>query len=238
MEAIEKKENKLIFKTQVSETLLNSIRRFVNRIPTLAIEEVEISKNDGALTDESLAHRLGLLVLKTDKVFGGKTTKKLDLKTKKEGIVFAEEIKGDAKIVYPQTPILILDKGQDLELKAIAKMGVGRTHAKHVPGLVFYRNIAEITLDKEFESEIKKAYPDAIIKDKSGKIVVSDDGKKEIADFAAGLAESVGKPTEVNYKEELICEVESFGQLSTTDIIKSSIAALKTELASVSKQLK
>ena len=55
----------LISGTSVS--ILNMYRRLiVNKVPTMAIDTVEIIENSSALYDDMLAHRLGLVVLKTD----------------------------------------------------------------------------------------------------------------------------------------------------------------------------
>ena len=48
-------------------TYANALRRIIiNKVPTMAIENVEIRKNSSALYDEMVAHRLGLIVLKTN----------------------------------------------------------------------------------------------------------------------------------------------------------------------------
>ncbi len=52
--------------------LANALRRSVDEIPVLAINEVDIYKNDSALYDEIIAHRLGLIVLKNQKLKEGK----------------------------------------------------------------------------------------------------------------------------------------------------------------------
>ena len=80
----DKKQGKLSFVTDMSISLANAIRRSVLEIPIMAIDEVEIVKNDSALYDEILAHRIGLIPLKTDKSINEKTTGILKLSTKKE----------------------------------------------------------------------------------------------------------------------------------------------------------
>jgi DNA-directed RNA polymerase alpha subunit len=55
MKKIEKNENQIIFTAGMNETIANSIRRYIGQIPVLAIDEVEISKNDSALYDETIA---------------------------------------------------------------------------------------------------------------------------------------------------------------------------------------
>ena len=65
MEVVKKTPELLVIRTEANESLANAIRRSVSEVPTLAIDEVEIFKNDSALYDEMLALRLGLVPLKT-----------------------------------------------------------------------------------------------------------------------------------------------------------------------------
>ena len=58
MELLETKEDKMIFSIDVEDSLANAIRRYVNQIPVLAIDEVEIIKNDSALYDETVSQKL------------------------------------------------------------------------------------------------------------------------------------------------------------------------------------
>ena len=58
----------------------------------------------------------------------------MKLKTKKEGFVYSGELEGDAEVVYDKIPITLLDKGQELEIKATLKAGKGEEHEKFSPG--------------------------------------------------------------------------------------------------------
>ena len=50
-----------------SPAFANAIRRaMIGEVPTLAIEDVRIYDNTSALFDEMLAHRLGLIPIRTD----------------------------------------------------------------------------------------------------------------------------------------------------------------------------
>lgn len=52
---------------ETNPTEVNMLRRLiVEEVPTLAIEDVTFIKNNSALYDEIVAHRLGLIALKTD----------------------------------------------------------------------------------------------------------------------------------------------------------------------------
>ena len=83
MEIIENNKEKLVLRIDSNEQLANAIRRSVSEVKTLAIDTVEIFKNDSALYDEILAHRLGLIPLKTEKSMSDKT--KVDFKLTKTG---------------------------------------------------------------------------------------------------------------------------------------------------------
>ena len=83
MEVLENTSEKLVIRAEITESLANAIRRSVLEIPTLAVDEVEIFKNDSALYDEVLAHRIGLIPLKTEKGMSSKT--KIDLKLSTTG---------------------------------------------------------------------------------------------------------------------------------------------------------
>ena len=67
MELINKKDNQIIFTAKVEESIANAIRRFVNEIPIMAIDEIEIFRNDSPLYDETISHRMGLIPLKMNK---------------------------------------------------------------------------------------------------------------------------------------------------------------------------
>jgi DNA-directed RNA polymerase subunit D len=237
MELIEKKDNLFVFSANLDETLANSIRRSANRIPLIAVDEVEISKNDSSLYDETIAHRIGLIPLKADKSLKEDETKKLKLKSNKDGIVYSGEFKGDLEIVYKNMPITILNKGQEIELTAIAKLGRGCEHAKFSPGFMFHRQGCEIILGKELLKDLKEVFPNNEIKEKGDKIIVEDNKRKSVLDFAEGLAMKKNKKIEVKDKEDLIITIESFGQLTPQDIFKKSIEILKKDLKEIAKKI-
>ncbi len=233
MKTIKKKTDKLVFSAEIDNSIANAIRRYVNQIQIVAVDEVEISKNDSALYDETLAHRIGLIPLKAKKQTG-----KIKLESKKEGIVYSGELKGDADVVYDKIPITILSKGQELEIKATLRVGRGSEHAKFSPGLMFFRNVVELKIDKKFKEKIKKICPNANIRESGNQIIVLDDGEEEISDVCAGIAEREGDKPEIKENSELIIKLESFGQISSEAIFEKSIDELRKDLEDVSKKLK
>ncbi len=250
---LNKSEYKLVFNINgINPALANTLRRLmISEVPTLAIDTVEFAKNSSALYDEIIAHRLGLIPLKTDlKSYNLKDEckckgngcaiceLKLVLKVDGPGMVYASSLKStDPKIipVYPEMPIVELAKKQSMELTATAVLGKGRIHAKFSPGLVYY-----------------KCYPTFNIKDKSKLRKVSDELKdilnlkgdnliiKDILkwnEYYEEILEING--IEVKYdKENFIFFVESWGQLKPEEIVKKSLEIFDEKLDEFSEKLK
>ena len=237
MKLVEKNENKIVFTEELNESLANAIRKYIGQIPILAVDEVEISKNGSPLYDETIAHRIGLLVLKTNKPVNEKTNILLKLDSKKEGMIYSEELKGGAKVVYDKVPITSLKKGQELILNARAKMGRGIKHSKFSPGLMFYRNIINIKVDKNCPKEVIDGCPQKVLEAKDGKVIVKDILKCDMCESCTDLCKKQGKDTiKLIPTKDLVITIESFGQISVQDILKKSAEILKKDLAEVAKK--
>ncbi len=238
MEKVNTKDNKITFVAEIDETLANAIRRYLNQVPIMAIDEVEISKNDSALYDETIAHRMGLIPLQMDKLAGKETVNKLKLSVKKEGIVYSEELSGGVKVVYGKIPITSLKKGQELEVVAVTKVGKGAEHPKFSPGLMFYRNIVDIKIDKDCPQEVVNVCPQKILKSNNEKVISEDNSKCDMCEACVEICKKQGKNSiEFIPTKKLMITVESFGQLDINEMIKQSLKELKKDLAEVSKKI-
>jgi len=134
----------------------NIIRRsMICWVPTLAIEDINLFENSSALYDEIIAHRIGMIPIKTDL----KTFKLLDeCSCKGKGCVRCQVTftlvkkgpctvsSGDLKssdskatVADPNIPIVNLIEGQKMKLEAIAVLGQGKEHAKWQPGVISYK---------------------------------------------------------------------------------------------------
>lgn len=237
MKLIDKKQNKVEFSLKIDESLANAIRRYVYRVPVIAIDEVEISKNDSPLYDETVAHRLGLVPLENPKSVDEDSVATLKLSSDKEGRVYSGDLRGSLKVVYGKIPITILNKGQELELVAKTKVGRGSDHVKFSPGLLSYRNVVEVKIEKDCPQEILSELPQEDLKSKD-KIIVENVEKWDKYELAAERCKEMGKEgIKITPTEELVISMESFGQLAPEDIFKKSIDELKKDLASFSKQI-
>lgn len=239
MEIIEQKEKKIIFKEKIEESLINACRRYLNEIPLLAINELEISRNDSPLYDETVAHRIGLVPLKMNKKYNDKTELKFTLKSKKEGMVYSGGIKGEAEVVYDKIPLTFLNKDQEINISATAIIGKGKKHTKFSPGLLYYRNVVEIKVDKDCVKEIVETCPKGIFEIDKDKIIVKNQEKCDMCDMCIDFCKKQGKEfIKIIPSDELIITLESFGQMKVGDILVSSIDILKKDLEKVSKKLK
>ncbi len=231
MQVISNTPDKLILRIEANESLANAIRRSISEVPTLVIDEVEIFKNDSALFDEMLAHRLGLIPLKTEKSTTSKT--KIDFKLTKKGpcTVYSGDLKGSADMPFEKIPITILNENHKLELIATARLGIGREHAKHIPGLCFYRHILEVKSSPEI---------DKIVQNSKGAIKPEKKGAKWLCDLNdAETNEVMRKDKEaITDSSELVFVIESFGNMPAKEILTKSIKALEDNLEEFEKLIK
>jgi DNA-directed RNA polymerase alpha subunit len=238
MKIIKKTNEKIRFQAEIEESLANAIRRYLNHIPVLAIDKLEISKNDSPLYDETMAHRTGLIPLKMSENTNKKKDQKLKLSVKKEGFVYSKELKGEIEVAYEEIPITYLEKGQELEFIATTALGEGNEHSKFSPGLMFYRNVFNIKIEKDCPSEVVEVCPKNILKLKEKGVVVEDSYKCDMCDACVELCEKKGKNSiKISPTKELIITLESFGQLTNEEMIKKSIDVLKKDLASIGKEI-
>ncbi len=231
MHVISKTSEKLVIRMPANENLANAIRRSVAEVPALAIDEVEIFKNDSALYDEMLAHRLGLVPLKTEKGMSAKT--KIDLKLSKTGpcTVYAGDLDGNADVIYPKIPLTILGAGHKLELVATAVLGKGIDHAKYTPGLAYYRHLQKVKVSADTDALVQKA-PGVMKPEKAGSFW--------ICDLNDATIEQIQKRDDkaVSDADEILFIVESWGMLPAQDIFLKALDALEENLEQVKKALK
>ncbi|MEK6915366.1 MAG: hypothetical protein AABW89_02400 [Nanoarchaeota archaeon] len=232
MEIIIKTPERLIVRTAINYSLLNAIRRSVEEIPTLAIDEVEIFRNGSALYDEVLAHRIGLVPIKNDNKISSKTTSTASLKKVGPGTVYSGDFKGDLNVVYDSIPLTILEKDQELELIATASVGTGLNHTKHVPGLIYYRNL--------FEVKSGNVKIDSIIQESSGAIKPEKKGNKWICDLSDLQSNEIKRldNDSISDSSEFLLFVESFGILEADKILAKAVEVLQSNVEAFEEYLK
>ena len=204
IELVEKDEHNLVFIVEgISLEMANALRRImVREIPTMAIDEVIILKNDSPLYDEIVAHRLGLIPLKTDLETyklprdcecGGygcplcqvSLTCEITNTSNHSVVIYSKDLKSNDPAIAPvdpYTPIVKIDKDDKIILEAYAILGVSSTHAKFQPvSNVFYRFYPSIELDN---SKCSKC---------SDKCAAGRFCPKKLFDVSSGKAELIDK---------------------------------------------
>ncbi len=235
MEIIKNTNEEVVFTTNINVSLANAIRRSVGEIPVLAVVECDIYKNDSALYDEIISHRLGLVSLKNQKMKKDESVEfKLKAKGKGDGeMVLAGEM--GEEVVYPDTPIVLLGEGQVLELVARAKAGKGIDHAKFMPGLAYYKHLPKIKISGEGEkqTELASLHPE-VFEMYGNKIKVKDAWKCDLDN--EDMEEYSG--VSISFDDKLVFVIESWGQIEAKKIFVEACKALKDNILEVSKVLK
>ena len=143
-------------------------RIILSEVPTMAIDEVIVLKNDSPLYDEIVAHRLGMIPLTTDLEnynlpedcecggFGctlcqNSLTCEITNETNNPMVIYSKDLKSsDPEIapVNPDIPIVKIDKGDQIILEAYAVLGKARDHVKwQSVSNVSYKYYPEISFD-------------------------------------------------------------------------------------------
>lgn len=235
MKKIIKTDEKIVFSSDMNMTLANAIRRSINEIPILAIDEVDIYKNDSALYDEVLAHRMALVPLKNQKVKDGAVIElKLDVKANNKTTDVLSGNFGDMSVIS-DLPLVVLDKDQEVEVVAKARQGRGIEHSKFSPGLAHYRilNNVEIGKDAEKRQELAELYPE-VFGFESGKLKIKNTWALDLE--VEDLEEFKG--IKVTPTEEIVFFLESWGQISADEMFEDAVKALNKNLDEVTKALK
>lgn len=254
-------ENSMVFIVRDAEVpFVNAIRRIaMMRVPKLAIEDVFIVKNDSAMFDEVLAHRLGLTPLVSDLEsieglvmpedcdcnaeegeYCPKCSVSFALKESGPKVVYSRDLKscGDSKIkpVYDTIPLLKLKEDQDVDLEAVAKLGIGKEHAKWVPTTVCaYKQYPDITFneDEEVVYQVAEACPRGVLEanKEDGKIEVIDIENCSLCKACVRAAKAAGsKFINVGYREnDFIFKIETDGSMPPKEVLLKACDVLEAK---------
>ncbi len=155
----------------VDTAFMNSLRRvMLAEVPSMAIDEVVFIENSSMLHDEILAHRLGLIPLKTDldsynlpeeckcKSELGCNLCRVSITLDVEAgdsvrPVYSGELVSENPAVMPvsdKIPIVKLAPAQKIKLEAYARLGKGEKHAKWQPvSVAAYKYFPKVEIDEK-----------------------------------------------------------------------------------------
>ncbi len=234
----------------------NAIRRaMLSDVPVMAIEDVIFVENTSVMYDEILAHRLGLVPLKTDLdayVPREECDCKSDLGCPKCTASFILEAEASDQTVTVESgdlkpateiapasnriPIVKLAPRQKVKLEAYARLGRGSEHAKwQAASVAAYKYLPKITLRPENLSnpeEVVKCCPTAVYaSDANRRIFV-----KNLLDCTLCMAcvekavpsdERKGSPIKIEGDDTtFVFQVESTGALPPKRILREAAVVL------------
>ena len=253
VEILEEKGDSLRFILRESfPAFANGLRRaMLAEVPVMAIEDVIFVENNSVMFDEILAHRLGLIPLKTDLdayVLREECDCKSDLGCEKCTASFILEAEatdqtitiysGDLKPasdVAPTSdkiPIVKLAQGQKIKLEAYARLGRGSEHAKwQAASIAAYRYLPKVTLRSENLSN-----PEDVIRCCPTRVFASDPNRKifvkneldcilcmACVEQAVPSEQRKGSPIEVKGDDTtFVFQIESTGALPPRTIVREA----------------
>ncbi|POM76672.1 DNA-directed RNA polymerase II [Phytophthora palmivora] len=279
---------------ELSETdasVANAIRRvMISEVPTLAIDLVSIEINTSVMTDEFLAHRLGMIPLNFDGRLENFRQRfvysqdcdcdencpncsvefSLDV-TADNGVlsVTSEALKSSDPYIRPvnfsseeelnntqDSGVIIakLGPGQRLRLSAIAKLGIGKEHAKWSPVAVatfMYDPIITLnqavlsTYSPEQKAELYKCCPTEVFETDENyeQFTVGDAMRCMYCDECVKLADSFKDNPEddsavsIRMREDkFIFSVETTGQLKPEEVVICALDLIREKLSSLKHQ--
>ncbi len=232
-------------------------RAMKSHVPVMAVDYVDIYMNSSYLYDEILAHRIGLIPLKTNLekfnlqnqcVCGGEgcPSCQVSLRLNVEGprVVYSGDFVSDdpeTVPVFDNIPVIELFEGQQLMLEAVARLGFGREHAKFQPvSVCTYRVLARVRINESCSSCRKcvQVCPRNVFS-------VDEDRVRVIDEFSCTLCKDCLKVCEENAIEltetdDFLFTVESIGQMEVREVARRALDAIKSkaqEMVSLMEEL-
>ncbi len=134
----------------------NAIRRAATgMVQTFAINSVTFYENTSAMFDEYIAHRIGLVPIKTPRKPSESEEVVFTLDATGPKTVYSSELQTSDKevcVANDKIPLIKLGKEQKLKIECKASVGIGYNHAKFQPGMLSYEDVAEGTFNFYLES--------------------------------------------------------------------------------------
>ncbi|MDO8660766.1 MAG: DNA-directed RNA polymerase subunit D [Candidatus Woesearchaeota archaeon] len=233
-EVISKEDKKLVLHVKdATHSQVNALRRVIQAdLPSFAIDEVTFFENNSAMFNEYVAHRLALVPLTFDEEVSKETVVTLTLEATGPTSIYSKDLKSsDEKIkVYSEhIPIMKLIEGTSVRLEATAVLGMGNQHAKFQNAHASYAEFPVI------ESANAKALQEAIPLLPKGSV---DDKGKIVRPEKVDLGH-VTEQVEVKGKPgEFVFTVESYNNLTATEVLSSAVKHLTASADETKKELK
>jgi DNA-directed RNA polymerase subunit D len=242
--------------SEVTPAYANALRRaMLADIPKMAIDYVGIYDNTSVMFDEMLAHRMGLIPIKTnldmyhlreecDCKGEGCALCQVTFTLSAEGpaMVHSRDLKSSDPETVPaddNVPIIELKTGQKLVLTAVARLGQGKEHAKFQPVCppgYKYVPIIEITDKCDSCKQCAEACPRGVFTIDRNKVVV-------VNPYECSMCELCVEACDINAikvsadKSAFIYTIETDGSYSAQEIITRAAGSLKARASALGEVL-
>lgn len=243
---------------------MNALRRTVtSEVPSMAVDDIVVLENSSVLQDEIIAHRLGLVPLKTDlksynlpeecsckSEFGCnlcRVTLTLDAEAK-EGTrtVYSGDLVSENPEIVPvsdKIPLIKLAKEQKLRLEAYVRLGKGKNHAKWQPvSMCAYKYFPRITIaSKRCDAcgKCAEICPKRVLAKSENKIVVRDLMACTLCQDCVNACPQNPPAIEVGGEENaFIFSLDSTGALPPEKILTEAVKILDEQLKELESQIK
>lgn len=230
--------------TNCTLSIANSLRRImISEVPTMAVDLVDIISNTTAINDEFLANRLGLIPLISTTVddfefpadcncddYCPKCSVELTIYAKGnyDGILTVSSndlISNNSEIVpiveeeYKSgITIAKIKKDEEINMRCIARKGIGREHSKWSPVTVVF-----FEYDPEEEEDID-----------IGNIKTLEGRLQDLLNIDTNLLSNIRPKTSPDI---FYFKVESVGSMKPIDILKKALSILNSKLKAFSNDI-
>jgi len=244
-----------------STSLANCLRRTIlAEVPTLAIEDLVIDENQSPMSDEQIAHILGLVPLTTPPdryVFPEdcenkredqkcRATLTIDVQAQDNvRTVLSGDLVSDDEEVKPvsnKIPITKIEPNKRLKLEAYAVLGRGRTHAKFQPvSTVYYRFQPLLEIDLERCPECRKCVESChkgVFSIKEDKIAIVDPDQCTVCNECVKACPEDPPAVKVtNSPDSVIFTIESTGAIPSRRILDEALTIMRERFNNIREKL-
>ena len=248
---------------ETNPAFMNALRRIViSEVPSMAVDDVVIIENSSTLQDEALAHRIGLMPLKTDldsynlpenctckSEFGCPLCRVSLVLDVEAGDLTTTVHSGDFTSENPaivpvssKIPIAKLAPEQKIRLEAYARLGKGKDHARWQPvSMCAYKYMPIVTVNTklcDLCGDCIKVCPKNIIVKGKDKIEIRNISNCTLCQDCVDACKKTPKAIEVTWDEtSFVFGIESTGALPPERILQEALNVLDGKLKDFLDQL-
>jgi len=229
IEVIDRDERSARFLVRgITPAFANGIRRaMIADVPTMSIDTVRMIENSSVMFDEVIGLRLGLIPL-TSPVGEFEPGETVSLKLDVEGpaTAYSGDIETGDEMVKPadqNIPIIELKDSQRLAFEAEAKLGVGRSHAKHQGGVsVGYRHLQTVNVLGDLD-DYDKGEPQIVrgVIEEDGELIPAESFDNDLTNRYPDQEVEV-----VDVPNAFVFHVETDGSFPVDDLVTGAVRSV------------